>query len=280
MMKLSTLGFVLIFLVSCTSSDNNANAQDLGFDLTENRVFAHTTSLPSTIRNNITLQNPARLLIIGDSLAQGYGMLIEEVVNDRNLLITVANAGRTSTGLARIDYYDWVSEYDSLMGEIQPDIVVAHFGTNDMQAIRSTSQTVAYSTAEWDQTYRRQVEQLIRINIEHNTPILFIGPGPDRNLNLDRHLRMVAEIFEENARHYSALYIPLRSYTSGPDGEFVSNIVANNQRIALRTSDGSHFTMQGYRFAASLMVDLLQNEFPQLDPNNSNDRLAHLFRPQ
>jgi hypothetical protein len=136
MMRTAFLLGAAVMVAACASDGRRALAQDLGVALTK-PIEAAVPQVGRSLRSGISDTDPARILVIGDSLSQGFGALMQDQAAARGLPVTVTNRGRPSTGLARADFYNWPANFENMATAMQPDILVAHFGANDMQTIQA-----------------------------------------------------------------------------------------------------------------------------------------------
>ncbi|SHI33238.1 SGNH/GDSL hydrolase family protein [Wenxinia saemankumensis] len=262
MRPLMLLTAAATLVAACASDGRRANAQDMGLDLVSAEAAPPQTA--ATLRPGISAADPARLLVIGDSLADGFGQLLVQQAAARDLPIDVTNRGRVSTGLARADYYDWPENFAAQAAQLQPDIVVAHFGANDMQTILAPEGRTGYGTEAWEGAYRDQIRKILAVAAEAGAVIYWIGPGPDSHTNLNAHLARLNPVYEDEILAAGGTFFPL-TWTA-PNGVFERNVTIDGQSVAMRTADGSHFTGTGYRMVADRVFDALIERFPQLAP--------------
>ena len=113
-----------------------------------------------------TSENKLRVAVVGDSLAQGLGVYMERQF--RPTQVRVTQQGRISTGLARLDYFDWLSAMEEIEDGYRPDLVIVMIGDNDNQSLQSPGgATVAeIGSFEWPQGYEDRVEQMTRTATE------------------------------------------------------------------------------------------------------------------
>ena len=256
-------GFVCIALMLLGACGDRIAAQDLGQLLTSPQAAA--VPRVGTRMRPVSVEDPARLLMIGDSLGQGFGTLLETQAPARGLPIRVVNRGRVSTGLARGDYYNWPAQFAAMAETYKPDIVVAHFGANDMQTVISDTGRTAYGSPEWEEAYRGQIRQILAVAARSGAVVYWIGPGPDRGARLNAHLARLNPWFREETERAGGIYFPL-DWTAAPDGSFARSVAIGGRTVAMRTGDGSHFTGQGYRIVADAILDDLVRRFPVLGP--------------
>ena len=260
----------MLFVAACGSEPRSAGAQDIS-DLFHRpkEDFVDRAVLPRRPARQFNASEPARILVIGDSLAQGFGIFLDRRVKARDLAAVVVNKGRTSTGLARSDFYDWPQAFSVLAPEIRPDVVVAHFGSNDNQSIISTSGRVRQGADGWDDAYRAQVRRILDVAAEHGAVLYLLGPAPDRNASLNGNMNRINPIFDQEADTAQAIYLPLASFAAGSNGEFVRNAVVNGKTVTIRSGDGSHFTGAGYYFVVDRLLADMETRMPDMFRENS-----------
>ena len=62
---------------------------------------------------------------------------------------------KVSSGLNRIDYYDWYARTRKIINDYQPDVVIVLFGANDPQDITdSQGKSRVILTKEWQKAYQ------------------------------------------------------------------------------------------------------------------------------
>lgn len=250
-------GFVLALLLAGPSM-----GQDIGLSLTEPAPYM-AAQTGQALRSDITGLRPARLLVIGDSLAQGFGFVLETRVPELELLMSVRNDARISTGLSRADFYDWPAHFAQMAAEQHPDIVVIHFGSNDMQAILADGGRTVLRSAEWEVEYRRQIRKILEIAARHQIVTYWLGPAPDKHRNLNAHLTRINPWIAQEAAAAGAVYLPLSPLAAAPDGSY-ARVVGG---AVLRTGDGSHFTARGYRLVVDHLLAEITARYPQLAPS-------------
>ncbi|MEZ5769765.1 MAG: DUF459 domain-containing protein [Paracoccaceae bacterium] len=275
------LPLLLVFTAACGTDLNRANAQDLaaafhapapvtledamvtdtGGNLRATDVRGSGGALPQRVTRGVSASDPLRVMVIGDSLADGFGIFLEQLVARRSLPITILNRGRTSTGLARSDFYDWPGNFASMAAAERPDIVVAHFGANDNQPIRFVGgKSVPYDTADWDAAYKGLAQDILDTAAAERAVVYWLGPAPDADAHRNALLAKANRLFLEVARANGAHFISLPALTAGTQGEFVT--VANGEKI--RSGDGSHFTGAGYNLVVNEILAAIERDNPGL----------------
>ena len=106
------------------------------------------TSSPSSIVSGTvdttphvpTADNPAVVLIAGDSDAGTFGPYLEKLLGQTGVARSKLEY-EVSTGLARPDALDWPAKFHSIIPSIDPDIVIVTFGGNDAQGLAEAGAT-------------------------------------------------------------------------------------------------------------------------------------------
>src|ERR1043166_7033891 len=80
---------------------------------------------------------------------------------DATDLAEVIIDARTSTGLARPDYFDWPAEVGQDLERYDPDLVVAMFGGNDNQSFISRDQGIRFGSRTWAAVYGARVAEIM-----------------------------------------------------------------------------------------------------------------------
>jgi hypothetical protein len=270
---------LLLVAAACSSPLDRAGAQDLAVEFhapapeaaapapkppaakPRRAVFQPLPGgkIPARVTRAITPEAPLRVQVVGDSLADGFGMFMIQRVKQKGLPVVVTNNGKTSTGLARADFYNWPANFASQAANLRPDVVVVHFGANDNQPLRLPGGgSVPYDTPEWEAAYRAETRKMLEVAASYNAVVYWLGPAPDRDSHRNALLTKVNGIFREEARAAGAHFISLPAFAAGPNGEFVTT--ANGTTI--RSGDGSHFTVAGYYMVVDRILGAIQGDNP------------------
>ena len=284
--KIAAAAALCFLAAACSTGPNTAGAQDLGLTLrnpkpapntaitpanspVETALVANNSSaviapppgggIPRHVTRAVSPAAPLRVMVIGDSLADGFGIFMPPVVQERGLPITVMNRGKTSTGLARADFYNWPGNFASMAAANRPDVVVVHFGANDDKPIkRPDGSSVPYLTPEWEAAYRAEARKILSTAATYGAVVYWLGPAPDRDPRRNELLTRANRYFREEAGKAGAYFISLPAFAAGPSGEFIT--VASGRTI--RAGDGSHFTVAGYRMVVDRILRAIERDNP------------------
>jgi hypothetical protein len=217
-----------------------------------------------------TPDDELRVVVVGDSLAAGLGVYLEREF--RPSLARVSKQGRISTGLSRLDYFDWLSAMRQIERDYRPDLVVVMIGDNDNQGLMSPSghlETPIGSYA-WPQGYRDRVEELTRIAVDGGSHIVWVGlPIVDKK---DRWpvMQRQNQIFEQViATTPNAAFVDTWDRFATGDGGYTPFYWQNGQPELIRATDGFHFNPRGYELVAQAVAQAAVDEF-KLTPRALN----------
>ncbi|MFT7625939.1 MAG: hypothetical protein ACI9WU_005131 [Myxococcota bacterium] len=126
-----------------------------------------------------TLKGKPKVIGIGSSTMKGsLGPMLRRLVKRRKLNLTFVNRGKSSSGLARPDFYDWHAKATELGEKEKPDMWLVSMGTNDYQAVRvGKRKWLRPPTEAWRKAYAEKVRTLLEIlsGPDRKRPVVYIG---------------------------------------------------------------------------------------------------------
>jgi hypothetical protein len=211
----------------------------------------------NTISNSgsAKLQTPLKFLLVGDSMMLvGFGPALEKSLLSYDG-VSVAREGMYSTGLNRIDYYDWYSKTDELVTDNKSDILVVMFGANDGQGILDLNgNAFQLDDPQWKVIYRERVNLFLTKFSPKLKKIYWVGHPIAGNDDFMGKFQTMNPIYkEEIAKFPNVVYIDTWERFS-VDGVYSQSIPDDNGlwQIA-KQSDGVHVT----DFGGAIMSDLV-----------------------
>jgi len=156
----------------------------------------------SNIPNKVIQENVFRILILGDSLTEGYGVsehqayptlleekLNQEIAQDHNTTFEVINAGisgsTTSGGVSRIDW----------LLQSSPDFLVVALGGNDGLRGVPVEET------------QKNLEKIIQTAKDQKIPTLLAGMKIPPNYGME-YTRKFAQLFQDLATKHQVALLP------------------------------------------------------------------------
>jgi lysophospholipase L1-like esterase len=147
------------------------------------RVVTHIGTSARNARS--VLRYATRVLVVGDSLGIDLGWGFTTALDARDDLAVVDDAVGSS-GLVRSNFYNWPEHLRADLAAVRPDVVVTMFGTNDEQAIETSSGLAEPGTSAWEQAYAARVRQIAAIVRRAGATLVWVGlprMGPQTDLD-------------------------------------------------------------------------------------------------
>ena len=214
-----------------------------------------------------------RVAVIGDSLSQGLGPAIAEMMNAD--LVRVLPLGRQSTGLARQDYFNWQAGMRQIVEEFRPDLVFVMLGSNDAQAqIAPGGAALPVGSIEWVDSYRDRTDHLIREATAAGTRVVWVGiPVVSERQRWDFYRRVNAIYAQTASADPLGTFVDSWSILEARDGGYTA-FVRNEHGVLqeMRAPDGIHLTPTGYAYLARQAIRAAARSFG-LSPEAANFRI-------
>lgn len=209
-----------------------------------------------------TPKDKLRVVVVGDSLSQGLGVYMERAFAPG--LVRVSKQGRISTGLARLDYFDWLGAMQEIEDGYRPDLVIVMIGDNDNQSLQTPDgQTAAdIGTFAWPKGYEERVEEMTRIAVDGGAHVAWVGLPIVSKKDRWPVMQRQNDIFERvTSGRPNALFVDTWDRFSTPDGDYTDFYRRDGRAELIRASDGLHFNPRGYELVAQAVTDALIDEF-------------------
>ena len=124
------------------------------------------TVIPTIGNYNLSdkIKAPFTVQLIGDSMIlEGFGPMMKNKLLEYQG-VTVKQNGRYSTGLNRVDYFDWNKESVNLINLNKPDVLIVMFGANDGQDIVASDGSIGrLGSDKWKTIYTKRVDDYLAL---------------------------------------------------------------------------------------------------------------------
>jgi len=210
--------------------------------------------------------NPLRVVVVGDSLAQGIGTFAERVF--RPNLVNVFREGQISTGLSREDYFDWPARMRYIVHRARPDLTIVMLGENDGQSlVDPNGNTVAQiGTSDFPSAYTDRAREFATIASSEGGHVIWVGlPQPRDTRRWDFITRQNAAFAQVAAELPNVSYFDTWSTFAAPNGGYTAYYREGKHVTLVRADDGVHFNADGYTILMRLIAGFAGQQF-QLDP--------------
>ncbi len=195
----------------------------------------------------------AKVLIVGDSMiAGGFGIFLERALRKEHGY-DVSRRGRSSSGMARPDFFNWPKEAQRLVEERKPDATVLMFGGNDVQGLyMGKGEWIRWGEDGWNAEYARRVNVLADIFAPEQQQLFWVGLPIMRPEKFRNRCRVVNTIYRaEMALRRNALFIDTWDLLTDADGGFIDEMEvkvsedAKPKMMRVRAHDGIHLSGDG-----------------------------------
>ena len=202
--------------------------------------------------------NGAKVLIIGGSAIKGaLGMYLERDL--KKLGFDATRDAKSSSGLARPDFFNWPKRASKLRDDHSPDAVVCMFGGNDAQGLwmgkDNDPEWIRWQEEGWTEEYRRRVNEFADAVTNPGTKLFWMGMPVMRSKDFDARIERMNTVFRaEMATRKDAYYLDTREVLSTPEGKYTDHLTIEGSRTRVRAGDGIHLAGAGATVVVNHLV--------------------------
>lgn len=204
-----------------------------------------------------------RFLFIGDSVMFDLGIQLQYTLKKKYNIADTKIDYKVSTGLNRIDYYDWYARTRQILNNYQPDVVVVLFGANDPQNIIDfQGKARVVMTKEWQKAYQERVEIYAKLLDSSSVrKVYWIGQSIPKKSWYLKAFPIMNDIYKNASKSSAKIEFISTWETFAQAGKFVP-VVANQsgKRGYVKNNDGLHFTSHGAQIISDLIVDQMVSD--------------------
>ncbi|MEG4207949.1 DUF459 domain-containing protein [Microcoleus sp. Pol7_A1] len=213
-----------------------------------------------------------RFLFIGDSVMFDLGIQLQYTLKKKYNIADTKIDYKVSTGLNRIDYYDWYARTRQIINNYQPDVVIVLFGANDRQNITDyQGKARVVLTKEWQKAYQERVEKYANLLDSSSVvrKVYWIGQSIPNKSSYIKAFPIMNDIYKNASKSSSKIEFISTWETFAQAGKFVP-VVANKsgKRGYVKNNDGLHFTSHGAQIISDLIVDRMVSDQILKTPKN------------
>jgi len=225
-----------------------------------------TAPTPTPLRAP-TEDDPLRVLVLGDSLAQGFGQTFERYVGETKVMVPSAFY-KVSSGLSRPDFFDWPAEIVRQTTSVNPEVVVIMFGANDAQKLDLDGTIYDVHDGPWQDEYRRRVGAVMDYLANTGRRVVWVGLPIMESDGFDAKMQVLNGIYrDEAAKRPNISFFDTRPLFSGPDGSYQAYLPnESGEPKLMRAQDGVHFSLQGASRLANATLDAIKAMLPAAPP--------------
>ena len=245
-------------VVSDLNLDENGSLDTNLASLAQKIAQEDKAQQPKSRAFDIELNENLGVILIGDSIMQGFGWGFENTLKTSK--ITIKNLAKASTGLTNKKFYDWSEELknalENLKNPPQNLLILALFGANDAYSYAFEGRALEFGTDAWKQAYEGRIAQIYDIADEYGAQVAWLGMPCMRSEKFDKKMKTLNLIYKDAAQKRGARYIDIGGAICD-NGKYLKQGADNKP---LRNDDGVHISLNGAKKVALYVVDKLLNE--------------------
>lgn len=205
-----------------------------------------------------------KILIAGDSMiAGGFGLFLEKDL-EKHHGYDVRRRGKSSSGLARPDFFDWLEEAEKLVDGNPPDASIVMFGGNDVQGLyMGKGEWIRWPDEGWTEEYARRISRFCDILAPDGQRIFWVGMPVMRPTKFHERVKRVNTIFSaQMVIRPGARFIDTWGLLADEAGDYADRIVLDpdtpqsdapqpdgkevkRKKVRVRAGDGIHLSPAG-----------------------------------
>jgi len=204
-----------------------------------------------------------RFLFVGDSIMFDLGVKLQSNLRKTYQISKTKLDYKVSSGLNRIDYYNWYNRTATLIKSYKPDVIVILFGGNDGQDI--TDQNGRYQrlfSKGWEQAYQERVERYAKLlSASSVRKVYWVGQPMSRKPRYNQIFTVLNKIYQNVSQaHPKIKYISTwDTFASG--GKYLAVVAdKSGKRRSVKINDGVHFTSHGANIISEVVLDQMKKD--------------------
>lgn len=249
--------------VSPLPPSRNASRTEGGTETRKER--AGVTERDETLEETETNVPPAphkpRILLIGDSMMmEGFGPVLQRTLRKRTD-IEVIREGKYSTGLSRMDYFDWPAYLETLVRKKDPDIIVICMGANDPQDIIESGRKRHHAdSATWGDIYQARAERLLRVATARGANVIWMGlPIMSKQPYASRIVKLTRRQEAACRKVSLARFVDSTAVLADKKGNYTTFLTdETGKHIRLRYKDMVHVTEDGGKLLTANLLPFIE----------------------
>lgn len=204
-----------------------------------------------------------KFLFIGDSVMFDLGTQLQYTLKEKYNIANTKLDYKVSSGLNRIDYYDWYARTSEIIQDYRPDVVIVLFGGNDTQDITdSQGKYRAILTPEWQKAYQERVDKYAKLLGSSSVrKVYWVGQSISNKSSYIKAFLMMNDIYKNAGKFSEKIEFISTWDTFSEDGKFVPVVAdKSGKRGYVKINDGVHFTSHGSQIISDLIVDKMAKD--------------------
>lgn len=214
---------------------------------------------PKTMAAKPKLTRPYRkFLFVGDSVMFDLGTQLQYTLKEKYNITDTKLDYKPSSGLNRIDYYDWYARTSALINDYQPDVIIVLFGGNDTQDINDyQGKYRAIMTKEWQKAYQERVDKYAEL-LKYSSvrKVYWVGQSISNKSFYLNQFPIMNDIYKKASKVSGRIQFISTWETFAQGGQFTPVVAdKSGKRGYVKVNDGLHFTSHGAQIISDVIID-------------------------
>lgn len=217
---------------------------------------------PETRKPTISKTKPekpySRFLFVGDSVMFELGSALQSSLQQFYKINNTKLDYKISTGLNRIDYYDWYARTTKLINSYHPDVLVVMFGANEDQDITDYNHNYrVVLTEEWKKAYRERVERYAKlVDSSSVRKVYWVGLPISSSAHYNQYFSIFNKIYMDVSKTHPKIEFVSSWERFSVKGKFAPVLAdKSGKRGYVKVNDGLHLTEHGAKILSDLIID-------------------------
>ena len=194
--------------------------------------------------------NAGVIVVVGDRWARGVADGLDFILAEKPQ-IRVERITEDKAGFAGETPPEWATKVLAKIRGSDVKAVVVMIRRRDLGKPFPGEEPVEFMTQEWIDTYRRQVEALVRVVRQEKKPVVWVGLPPTNTESINADFTQLNSIFQSTSEDRRVRYVDIWDIFLAEDGSYSSfGPSVDGKRTRLRTNDRIGFTWPGYQKVA------------------------------
>ena len=220
------------------------------------------------------LPREQKVLMAGDSLMVSLGPQMRTELSGYSNL-TFIPIGKSSSGLARADFYNWPRVLEEHLLSDKPQVVVMWVGTNDSQPIYGMPRAGEVGSKTWLAAYHGKIAEVARLSLSHGARFVLMGPPVVSDAKTDAKLAVINKLMQRVCQRAKIPFIDTRASLADREGRYCQQArMPDGSMVPIRTPDGVHITAEGNRIVMKRLLpglsSLVMGYAPATAPTRGN----------
>jgi hypothetical protein len=229
------------------------------------------SSLPASERpaappvpgRSVSAEAPLRVLVAGDSFAQPLAYELQRLGEDTGLINAELDF-KLSSGVSRMDFFDWPARIAQQAAEGGYDVLVFNVGGNDTQSLWMPPDSwISPGSPEWQSAYGQRAAGIMDSFQGQGMRVYWVGIPIMREDEKNGMVRQInAAVAVQAARRPFARFVdtwPMFMDTSGAYNAYLPD--ADGEETQVRQTDGTHLTRVGTRWVAEVLYGAIAHDW-------------------